>query len=130
MLPSPSGYSAVSMISRIFCISGPYSVAWPTASLKPVNSGGLWLPVIITPPCASRWNREKYSVGVGTIPMSTTSTPVDRMPLISASRKRGELTRVVANADFLAALVDHVGAVSPAQFLHYFVGQVLSLIHI
>src|SRR3990170_918343 len=62
-------------------------------SLNPLNSGGLWLPVTITPPSAPNRKMEKYRRGVGQIPTSTTCIPADRIPSTRASRKEGEESR-------------------------------------
>ena len=42
-----------SMIARSARISSPLMVDLPTIILKPLSSGGLWLPVICTPPSRS-----------------------------------------------------------------------------
>ena len=36
----------------------------PTQILKPLKSGGLWLPVTWMPPSRSKWKSEKYMSGV------------------------------------------------------------------
>ena len=53
--PFPSRNAPRSMTRRSSWIRSPYSVPVPTHSLKPLNSGGLWLPVIMTPPSAPKW---------------------------------------------------------------------------
>ena len=67
--------------------------AGPHTVLNPLNSLGLWLPVIMTAPSASRCTAEKYSSGVGTTPISVTSQPESIRPSSRASRRRGELRR-------------------------------------
>src|SRR3972149_12325610 len=62
-------------------------------SLNPLNSGGLWPPLTLTPPAAPNRRMEKYRRGVGQIPTSTTSIPADRIPSTRASRKAGEESR-------------------------------------
>ncbi len=70
-------------------IASPCRVTPPSTIFSPLYSGGLWLPVISTPePVPSRWVA-KYSIGVATMPMSTTPTPAERMPSTSASRSFG-----------------------------------------
>ena len=47
----------------------------------PLNSGGLWDAVIITPPVTSgRFLTKCWSAGVGTMPRSRTSEPTDMRP--------------------------------------------------
>src|SRR5690348_5965610 len=81
------------MIRRTSWIDSPCSVPVPQTVLKPLNSLGLWLPVIMTAPLASRCTAEKYSSGVGTTPISVTSQPDSTRPWSSASRSRDELSR-------------------------------------
>ena len=64
----------------------------PIMILKPLSSGGLWLPVIITAAAGARSCAAKYSTGVGTTPMSTTSAWT-RMPSVSAANKPRRVSR-------------------------------------
>src|SRR5579864_2404585 len=92
-LPRPRRRSRASMIRRTSWMVSPCSVVGPHTVLNPLNSPGLWLPVIMTAPLASRCTAEKYSTGVGTTPISVTSQPDSTRPSSSASRRRGELSR-------------------------------------
>ncbi len=67
----------------------PCSVSPAIIIFRPLYSGGLWLPVISTPVPVPRWCVAKYSSGVGTMPMSITPVPVERMPSISAADSWG-----------------------------------------
>jgi hypothetical protein len=69
--------SPCSMRSRSAWIASPCSVSPATIIFSPLYSGGLWLPVISTPEPVPRCWVAKYSNGVGTMPISTTSMPVD-----------------------------------------------------
>src|SRR5579872_3294098 len=71
----------------------PCSVPEPQTVLNPLNSLGLWLPVIMTAPSALRCTAEKYSRGVGTTPISVTWQPESVRPSSNSSRRRGELRR-------------------------------------
>ncbi len=46
----------------------------------PLYSTGLWLPVMLAPPSSFQCAVAKYSMGVVTVPMSTTSMPAARAP--------------------------------------------------
>jgi len=54
-LPAPLSKSPRSTTPRSSWMRGPQIVLLPIAILKPLNSGGLWLPVIITPPSHGKW---------------------------------------------------------------------------
>jgi hypothetical protein len=74
-------------------MASPCSVSPATIIFSPLYSGGLWLPVISTPEPVPKCWVAKYSNGVGTMPISTTSMPVERSPVISASRSMGPDSR-------------------------------------
>src|SRR3972149_1133607 len=85
------------------CISWPWMVSLPPLTLKPLYSGGLWLPVIIMPPSRlSEWS-EKYCRGVGHSPMSTQSIPLFARPSIRAFRKALELNLTSLPIDTLSS---------------------------
>src|SRR5450759_4290646 len=72
-------------------------------SLNPLYSGGLWEPVIWIPPTTVRLCCDQYASGVGTIPMSATSTPLASSPRTSARcnpSPLGRLSRPTATAPF------------------------------
>ena len=52
---APVSKSRASISLRSSWISAPWIVDLPRRILKPLSSGGLWLPVICTPPSASKW---------------------------------------------------------------------------
>jgi hypothetical protein len=83
---------ASSIQVRSSAMAGPYSVAPPTRILKPLYSGGLWLPVIMTAPSTGRVAEAKYTIGVGTMPRSSTSVRSVR-PSTRAANRRGECSR-------------------------------------
>src|SRR6185503_8967114 len=68
-------------------------VVRPETILNPLSSAGLWLAVIITPPSVSRWNTEKYSAGVCTMPTSITSRPAASSSRFIAVWMRGDDSR-------------------------------------
>ena len=75
--------------------SWEHSVPSPDTHLMPLNSGGLWDAVIMTPAVTSSWVFTKYcKAGVGTIPRSMTSTPMDMSPEDTAEKIIGDDTRV------------------------------------
>ncbi len=91
-VPAPSTDVPASTSFRISCISSPCRVSFATLSFRPLNSGGLWLPVIIIPPCTSSLCSEKYWRGVGHRPTSTTLTPLELSAPARAPRTSCELS--------------------------------------
>ncbi len=71
-----------------------HSVPSPAMHLMPLNSGGLWDAVIMTPPSTSpRALIQCCSAGVGTMPRSRTSAPTDMSPEHSAPFSMGDDVR-------------------------------------
>src|SRR3989337_1801900 len=77
------------MSARSFWIAAPKMVVLPLSTLKPLSSGGLWLPVICTPPSQSRWKGAKYKTGVATSPTSMMCSGVASRPSQSAACRTG-----------------------------------------
>ncbi len=71
-------------------------------------------PVTITPPSVSRWNTEKYSIGVGPRPMRQTSSPISASPSTAAASIAGELASMRANAEIDAL---RVMGLDPVKYL-------------
>ena len=67
-------------------MSSPYSARVPTQILKPLYGAGLCEAVTWMPPATPNRSSAQYSVGVGTMPTSTTSTPDSVRARTSASR--------------------------------------------
>ena len=74
-------------------MSSPCSVAPPSIIFRPLYSGGLWLPVTATPVPLPVSTVAKYTSGVGTMPMSITSTPAAHRPADSARASAGPDSR-------------------------------------
>jgi hypothetical protein len=70
-------------------IDSAASVSPSTIIFRPLYSGGLWLPVTITPEPVAKRCVAKYTMGVATTPMSITSTPPAVRPRASARDNRG-----------------------------------------
>src|SRR5260364_439504 len=92
-LPRPALKSSCSIRSRNAWMRSPYIAAPRNTILKPLYSGGLWLPVTTTHELTLRPSSgscvAKYATGVGTWPRLNTSTPAARMPLVSAPASSG-----------------------------------------
>ena len=65
-------------------LSGGRKVPPRTANFSAFHSAGLWLAVTAIPPAASASRTASISVGVGTMPSSTTSHPAERRPATTA----------------------------------------------
>ena len=79
--------------SRSSAIAAPCSVSVPSIILKPLSSGGLWLPVIITAAAGFEVMRGEVQRPASARRRCRSRSAWTRRPSVSAANRRGECTR-------------------------------------